>query len=743
MSLFDIDEKFYSHPNYPYKKHIANIADSFDDEIHKTSANFHDLGKLYKTFQSYIKGESNKKTIHALQGALIFFKEQGYELNKESLPIFITIFKHHSDLENVNAIANKLNDGEDIIYKYPNIEDSIEYILNIIGKNEQINIESIENYFDEDDFVAEYKLGGLDSYFKIKNVFSKLIFADKYEAIFKKTYKEKSFKNIEEYIAKLLNIISLKNNNLSKIRNGARNETLDKLKSNLNKSIYLIEAPTGIGKTFMALNLALEITKEKNKNRIINALPMTSIIDQTYDEYSNIFDDKILMKYHHLSFAKQRIEDDECSKQKDSYLTKSWSEDNVIVTTFNQLLNLFYSNKNRDLIKFWTLRNSVIILDEIQSIPRVLLRDFSQTINYLSKEFNIDFILMSATVPDIKNFLDKDLLCELLDNKYFSLEFNNRYALSYDRTIDNEDKLTNEIIEVFDNGNSVLSVVNTKKLALKVYNKLKDEVDNNSLFLLSSAFIPLSRKSIIDNIKEKLKSQKIILISTQVIEAGVDLDFDFGFREFAPFYSIIQTAGRINRENRKEVKASAKLIITNKIAFSPYHETDLLKDEVTKLISSSIRENCLLPILKEYFEIAIKRTSPDLLLIRKMKHLEFENTIDEFNNNYMKKLPYLAPVFIDIEKGLYESFIQLLDCLYEQLKEENITLENTMEIKEKIKNIYKQISLYIINVSKNDSDILPPFYKDDNMKVCAFEVINDYYQKDTGWIGNNNQTIFF
>jgi CRISPR-associated endonuclease/helicase Cas3 len=558
--------------------------------------------------------------------------------------------------------------------------------------------------------------------------------------IFKSNYNEKKFESVELYIEKLLKLLSTKTNDLSFIRNNARKDTLEKFKRNIDKNLFLIEAPTGIGKTFMALNLALEIVRLKKKKRIINALPMTSIIDQTYEEYLNIFDDNILMKYHHLTFSKEyynldneKRNEEDYYKQKDAFINKSWSEDNVIVTTFNQLLNLFYSNKNKDLIKFWTLKDSVIILDEIQAIPRVLLKDFSETISFLSREFNIDFILMSATVPEIKNFLDNSLLCELLDNKYFSLDFNNRYALSFDKDINSEDKLINAILSKFNEDNSVLTVVNTKKLALKIYEELKKTVDKSSLFLLSSLFIPLSRKNIISKIKNNLNKRKLILISTQVVEVGVDLDFDIGFREFAPFYSIIQTAGRVNRENRIEVKDTAELIITSKIGYSPYHQTDLLEDVVTNLINSSIRENCLLPILKNYFEIAIKRTSPDTLLINKMINLEFDNVIDEFNNNFMKNLPYLTSVFIELKKGLHESFIEELENCHNKLKNTKLKLEEKMEIKEEIKRIYKKVSLYVINVSKEEVGILPPFYNDSEMKVCSNNMLKDFYDTETGF----------
>ena len=752
MNLFDVEEKYCSHPNYPYKYHVKNIADTFGNKFHKESASYHDLGKLCSVFQNYIDPNSKdkKKTIHALQGALLYLKMKNYHLDNKSFSVFNAILKHHGNLEDVNSIANDLNDSEEVLYRHTNLLHSIKEISEILNLDMDFDIEKCCKYFNFDDFVTEHELGGLDTHFKIKDIFSKLIFTDKYEAIFKSNYIERTFDGFDSYIEKLINFLSKKNNALSPVRNEARINVIKRLKENIDKNIFLLEAPTGIGKTFMALNVALEIVRDKKKKRIINALPMTSIIDQTFDEYSNIFDDNILMKYHHLSFSKkycdkekERQNEENCSKQKDSFICNSWSEDCVIITTFNQLLNLFYSNRNKDLIKFWTLRNSVVILDEIQAIPRILLRDFSETITFLSNEFNIDFILMSATIPDIKNLIDNSMMCELLDNKYFSLEFNNRYALSYRENLDSEDKLINEILINYEKKQSVLCVVNTKRLALSIYTALKKRLDGQFVFLLSSYFIPISRKNMIKCIKRKLKTDNVILISTQVIEAGVDLDFDIGFREFAPFYSIIQTAGRINRENRIEVRDSATLFVTPPIGGSPYHQTDLLEDIAVDLMSLPVRENCLLLLLKKYFRTALKRTSPDQLLKNKMENLEFENVIKTFNNIFMKQIPNLKPVFIEHQEGLYDQIIGELKRFYEDLNNKNIQLSSKMEIKEEIKNVYKRVSQYTINVPEKEIEILPLFFNDSDMRVCRFEILNDFYTDETGWLSKIEGSLFF
>lgn len=753
MNLFNVNDKYLSHPNYSYNKHIQNIADSFDDSNHKVSAMFHDLGKLAEAFQTYIDENhpNKKKTTHSLESAFIFLSECDNQLDVNTFPVFMSIMKHHGNLENVNELSKRLDFSEYILSNFPNINRTITEILKIIKLDNNFNLEECCDFFDTDNFVNKYCLSGLNSYFQIKEVFSRLIFADKYEAIFKERYQETTFTNTDFYIDKLLNLISNKHNNLSQIRNQARNDIINKYKKNNDKRIFLIEAPTGIGKTFIALHLALEITKDKNKKRIINALPMTSIIDQTFEEYSEIFESDVLMKYHHLSFPKEyfnpdkeKRDEEDFYKQKDSFISKSWSEDSVIITTFNQLLNLFYSNKNRDLIKFWTLRDSVIILDEIQAIPRVLLKDFSHTINFLTKYLNINFILMSATIPDIKGFINNLLMCELLDNNYYKLDFNNRYALKIDNSIDNESRLVNKIIDKYKRGNSILAVLNTKKLALKIFTKLLEMDLKDNLFLLSSLFIPKHRKKILSDLKsDLLNKKKIILISTQVVEAGVDLDFDIGFREFSPLYSIIQTAGRVNRENREEVKNIAELIIIPEIGYSPYHQNDILKEVVTDLLKEKTRENCLLPFLKKYFEIAIKRAPQETLLIGKMENLEFENVIKTFNNNFMKSSPFLTSIFIEYEENLYELFKEKLINLYHKLQNQNIKLEEKMELKVSIRKVYKQISLYVINVPKLQADIFPPFYKESEMKVCEYGMLKDFYSYKTGWKLKHNNLLMW
>ena len=743
---------YLSHPDeYPLSTHIKNIAASFNDPSHKRTAAFHDLGKLNNKFQQNINNYG-QLPFHSLEGAFFFLLYHNIEIDVESFGIFLSILKHHGNLPDVNPLAEDILSDEDYILRnHPDLNDTIEQIKKIIQINLHFELEDCYDIFDTESFVNDNKLNGLYSFFRIREIFSRLIFADKYDAIFKKKFEAGLSFEFDKFNKKLLTYIGNKENALSPVRNAARVDVIKNFKQNNEKKIFFLEAPTGIGKTFTALLLALQIAGEKNKKRIINALPMTSIIDQTYEEYAKVIDPNILLKYHYLTNTKEYIVSDREKeneknffRQKNDFISSSWGLDQVIITTFNQILNAFYSNKNRDLIKFWTLRDSVIIFDEIQAVPRILLKDFSETISFLSGEFNIDFILMSATIPAIKKFFKPETTSDLLDLKYYSMDFNNRYSLKFIEKINTTRKLTEQILKKSGKTNSLVCVVNTKKLALEIFEKIEKIYKADEIFLLSTLFIPQDRKNIISKISARLyNKRKTILISTQVIEAGVDLDFDCGFREFAPLYSIIQTAGRINRENRDEVRNSAELIITNEIGASPYQPADLLKDEVKELLKTEIRENRMLPFLKKYFEIAIKQTLPNSLLINYMKQLDFEKTTQQFDSNFMQTLPNIMPLFIEIEDGLYESICSKRNKIIEELKAPNMSLEYKMELKSILKHMNKHISKYVINICNDEAKAFPDFENYASMKICNYSYVKSgLYSDKKGWTGFSSTLLF-
>jgi CRISPR-associated endonuclease/helicase Cas3 len=589
----------------------------------------------------------------------------------------------------------------------------------------------------------------IHTYFLVKERFSRLVFADKYEVIFKEAYVKQDVFSPQKALEKLNRILEEKSKSSKIDRGKAQREILANYQEHKDKYIFVLEAPTGIGKTFAALQLALTIACDKNKSKIITALPFTSIIEQTHREYAKVIDERTLLKYHHLTPQKTyEVDGEEEQKlQKNDYLSSTWALDSVVVTAFNQLFYAIFSNKNRDLTKFWVLRDSIVILDEVQAIPRFLLKDITKILVYLARHFNIHFILMSATIPAIKGVLreeDSEIWTDkLLDpQEYYSQ--NKRYKITLNRAIDSEEKLVRRVA-YYAPSHSVLCVVNTKRFAKSVYDNVKSKLIaqgycKEDVYLLTTHLTPFHRRCMIREIRRKLKCKKIVLISTQMVEAGVDVDFDLGFREFAPFGSIIQTAGRINRENSKGVCRLFVFDIPGRK--SPYDIKDMLKEEVMQyILNKPLFEADILERIRTYFDIASERTGESGLL-RRMEALEFESAFQTFNEHFMKKIPNLTSVFIEARQGLWTEYRMGKEALLQSYQEAT-SLEEKFNIKLKLKQIEKKISRFIIDVRSDETSQLPLFmdskrYLDfTELKVCEFSRVKEsgQYHAREGWNG--------
>ncbi len=327
---------------------------------------------------------------------------------------------------------------------------------------------------------------------------------------------------------------------------------------------YSIKAPTGIGKTFGCLAFSNQL-KEKllqGEGRIIYCLPYTSIIDQNFDEFEKVikynkktkYNEKprrYLIKHHHLMFKKieKRINNEEYTYKDyldDKLFVESW-ETSMVVTTFVQFFHTIIGYKNNFLKKFHNIINSIVILDEVQNIPPQYYRLLKDILHVLGKRFNIYFLLITATQPEIFD-ISKSSPISLVDSrKYIEDPLFNRVNLK----IDLQKRRLDDFIDHFCNSfidNNCLIVVNTKKSAIDIYLAVKKKKRDYSVFCLTTYLVPFDRKKKIGEIRKALKAgKKLIVISTQLIEAGVDLSFKHVYRDFGPLDSIIQVAGRCNR----------------------------------------------------------------------------------------------------------------------------------------------------------------------------------------------------
>ena len=303
-------------------------------------------------------------------------------------------------------------------------------------------------------------------------------------------------------------------NELDERKNEAFNFSLKNLSNvfSTDKHIYSITLPTGLGKTITSFAVALEIKKILNSSthRVIITIPFTSIIDQNFEVYSQIVESKnsnVLLKHHHLAEPAYKLNDEELTPDKSEFMIETWQSE-IVVTTFVQLLNSIFSNDKSLLMKLPNLANSIIILDEVQTVPYEYWQLIKNTFEVLGKNYNCYFILMSATQPLM--FLPGKEVTEIVPEyeKYF--EYFNRTKLI---------NKTNNLISFADFINDVsiylsaykekdiLIILNTKKHSKQCFDELRNFIDKETedIYYLSTMITPYERKAIINLVKCKIR----------------------------------------------------------------------------------------------------------------------------------------------------------------------------------------------------------------------------------------------
>ena len=313
--------------------------------------------------------------------------------------------------------------------------------------------------------------------------------------------------------------------------------------------IYRLNVPTGSGKTLSSLRYALAHAKNFKKKRIIFVTPLISILEQNAKIIRDfIGDDNIILEHHSNVIL---TENDAEQLDMKELAAESWQSP-VIITTLVQLLNTMFLGKTTSIRRFEALCDSVIVIDEVQSVPNNMLSLFNLTINFLSYACNTTFLLCSATQPCFEN-----AKCPLLLSKNADVvPFDEKLWEPFKRTkILNLGSMKLEEIaefceETMEKCKSLLIVCNTKKDAELLFELLSSR--NENCFYLSSSLCAAHRRDTLNKIYENLKLQKLICVSTQVIEAGVDISFECVIRFTAGMDSVIQSAGRCNRNHEND-----------------------------------------------------------------------------------------------------------------------------------------------------------------------------------------------
>lgn len=364
--------------------------------------------------------------------------------------------------------------------------------------------------------------------------------------------------------------------------------------------IYTLSIPTGGGKTLASFRFALKHALLHDKKRIIYVVPFNTIIEQNAKEIRDIIqDDEHLLEHHsNVVFLEESDSDDfdERKKvQKKLLLAKDDWDSPIIFTSMVQFLNVFYRKGTRNIRRLHNLSDAVIIFDEAQKVPTKCISLFNEALNYLNTFMNTTAVLCTATQPTLDkvanrlNFPSEEEMIQDIDHVIESFKRVEIIDRATNNSMDTA-QLAEMIIEHEQIYRSQLIILNTKKVVQMLYLEIKNQLPEVSVYHLSTAMCPAHRIELLVEIREKLKrKEKIICISTQLIEAGVDVSFESVVRSLAGLDSIAQAAGRCNRHGERD-QGDVFLIDHQEENLSRLNEIAVGK-EITKKILVDIRNN--------------------------------------------------------------------------------------------------------------------------------------------------------
>ncbi len=649
----------------PDPVNFEDIDNSIIKELSYYLGLFHDLGKYTDYFQRYMKeGKESSLKNHAHISACFVYLYLSAKLNlgqeEKTVLVFLAylcVRRHHSSLSlrglfpvsydiwpNLKLQGTHLKAKADEILNDLKMKDDLDpkefckYLRTGNLEKDKLNFLYVPNCF------ASGRIKHHKWFFILVYLFSVLIDNDKLDAahIDLKQVKTVPPDNVIKYLEHRKSNAGpgAENLGMNTRREKARKTMLkvvDDLTDEEVKStrLFTLTAPTGIGKTLSSLQCALRLQErifqvENYTPRIITAIPFVNIIEQNRKVYEDVFGEQVKMIVHHrLSdfFGKADEGRDTTPVDKVLMETESWEGD-VILTTFVQLFQSIFTGKNKPLKKYNKLAGSIIILDEAQALPEDYMPIIGAMLQMFSRYYGTRFILMTATQPKLLEFGDKLLAWGKVKNdncraksllpdypRYFENLNRTKFIPMLEDKMD-EDKFIGLFFEKWNPKKSVLVVVNTIKRSIDLYKRINKEIVKRGhqipVYYLSTNLVPLDRRKIIRKVKKVLCSgKKVILVSTQTIEAGVDLDFDMAFRDFAPLDSLIQTAGRVNRSGGKTVYSPIYIVRLENDNHYIYNLTHRKTTQNFLARKDEILEHEYGQLADDYYDLALKRGISD------------------------------------------------------------------------------------------------------------------------------------
>ncbi|MBM7582844.1 CRISPR-associated endonuclease/helicase Cas3 [Caldicoprobacter guelmensis] len=773
--------ELYSHEDKVLEEHLINVADiavqnlySAPDHIFKhyskdillrlvkVCALCHDIGKATLYFQEYLfasgsiknKLKGKEETHHGLLSAIAAYFAAKAEFQGDTfksdegifLPFiaFLAVRRHHGNFMDVmNEAILSEREKSVLLRQVESIDDLklavVNKSLRQAGLKVDITVVRLKEWvISFPDELRRLRMGlrklekarDIEPYILTNFVFSLLIDADKSEVTIGKNVERPNVDLGEYVVDEYKTTMEIKDSWLNSLRQQAYHEVLS-APVDLNAKIMSINLPTGLGKTLTSLAFAFKLRRQIQSTkgytpRIIYSLPFLSIIEQNAEIIERVLavngfdvDNSLLLKHHHLAEVRYRKEQQEFEIDDAEILIEGWNSE-IVVTTFVQLFHTLLSNKNHDLRKFHRLSGSIIILDEVQSIPTRYWLLIGELFKKLIQELDTYVIFVTATEPLI--FSRNDISC-LVNREFY---FNSMDRVTIVPRL--EESLTlEEFVERIElqNDKSYLFILNTINSAKTLYELLKEKTGEEIAYL-STHVVPYER---LERIKLMKAGKVRLAVTTQVVEAGVDIDFDVVYRDLAPLDSINQAAGRCNRNGMRKGEVIVVSLKDERRSYASYVYDSVLLDITRKILQGRdfVAERDFLNIIEEYYVQVQAKKSNDLsreLLeaVYKMKYESVDGTrcIADFKlieEDYPK-----VDVFVELNeeaKQIWQRYIQI--------KEIKDLFERRLHFSRIKADFYK----YTVSVPQKMQNI-PPAVKD--FLYVSNNTLNEYYDKNTGFI---------
>jgi len=538
----------------------------------------HDLGKYSKEFENRILN-NGPSVDHSTAGAKEVKKIAGL------IPAYC-IAGHHGGLPDGGSIV----DRADAHTLYGRLKKQVP------------NYSAFQEYIKLDQQVTQkitppsaIGMGGFTASFFIHMLFSCLVdsdFLDTENFMKNGTVIRGNYDVINSLYNKLLQYIS-KFKNPKNPLNKKRNEILNQcLKMGKNpKGLFTLTVPTGGGKTISSMAFALSHSIQHSLNRVIYVIPYTSIIEQNAEVFRKILGDNNVLEHH----CNVYYDDEDSEKSFHRLASENWDAP-IIVTTNVQFFESLFSNKPSRCRKLHNICNSVIIFDEAQMIPIPYLYPCVRAISELVYNYNCTAVLCSATQPALEKLFPSEIKStEICENTQELFDFFHRCNIQNIGQLSDE-----ELIKRITEQKQVLCIVNTRKHAQNIFDSLNEE----GCYHLSTLMYPQHRKWILNEIRDRLsKGLPCRVISTSLIEAGVDVDFPIVYREEAGLDSQIQAAGRCNRENRYKAEESITYIFKSEEKYQSHQPLSLRQPtEVARIIANRYNDVSNPDAIRDYFQ---------------------------------------------------------------------------------------------------------------------------------------------